>query len=82
MAVAMTEHQNLRELVGRNIRFARVSAELTQDQLADQLDTTRFKVSDWERGIHEPNRVTLMRIGGIVGRTLGWFYDPHLDAEL
>lgn len=38
------------------IRSARISARLTQAQLAKRLRITKASVSDWERGRTFPNR--------------------------
>lgn len=85
MAISVTDHDKheLTALVGRNLRLAREHAGMSQTELGDALGGVhRQQVSGWERGVHEPSRPQLLRMGQILGRTLGWFYDPHLDAEL
>ena len=38
-----------------NIKSARLSLELTQEELAQELETTQQHVSDWENGKHPRN---------------------------
>ncbi len=63
--------------VATNIRAARVAAHLTQEELADAVGVTRTRISDWETGRHEPSRKHLDMLCRVLGRTRGWFADPH-----
>lgn len=48
--------------VGKNIRFARVQRNMTQEALATQIYTTRQTVSNYETGRSRPDVDTLARI--------------------
>ena len=48
----------------KNIKEYRLSASLTQGELADRLKTTQRKVSYWESGKIEPDLDTLIAIAG------------------
>lgn len=82
MVVMSTDRQDIRELVGRNIRLAREAKRLSQRQLAELIGSTRKSVGEWETGKHMPEVEAVYAIADALGRTAGWFYDPHLEAEL
>ena len=52
--------------LGNKIKKARVEANLTQKELADQLSVTFQTVSKWEGGVTEPDLATLRAIAGIL----------------
>lgn len=58
----------------QNIREYRISASLTQGELAEKLKTTQRKVSYWESGKIEPDLDTLISIAE--------FFDVSLDDLL
>jgi transcriptional regulator with XRE-family HTH domain len=70
-----------KRLVGRNIVLARRLTGLSQESFAQQLGVPRSRLSDWERGHHEPTWPNLSRIAEALGRSVGWFHDPHPEAE-
>ena len=49
-------------MLGENIKFLRKRENLSQQQLAEVLDTPRTTLGDYERGHTEPNLDTLIRI--------------------
>lgn len=51
----------------RNLKQARLDANLTQEQLAEQLHVTRQSVSSWELGRTEPDFETAGRLAEIFG---------------
>lgn len=55
----------------KNIKEYRLSASLTQVELADRLKTTQRKVSYWESGKIEPDLDTLIAIAE--------FFDVSID---
>lgn len=68
-----------KELVGRNIALARQLAGLSQDRLARRLETSRTRLSDWERGRHQPSDPNLRRIAEALELPTGWFHADHAD---
>lgn len=57
-------------MVGKNIKVIRSSANMTQDQLAEQLNVTRQAVSSWENGRTEPDIETLQKISEVLNVTV------------
>ncbi|MBR2928429.1 MAG: helix-turn-helix domain-containing protein [Oscillospiraceae bacterium] len=53
--------------IGKNIRAARVAQNLTQDDLAEKLHTTRQTVSNYETGRSRPDVEMLMQIAETLG---------------
>lgn len=51
----------------RNLKQARLDANLTQEQLAEQLHVTRQSVSSWELGRTEPDFETAEKLAEIFG---------------
>jgi transcriptional regulator with XRE-family HTH domain len=50
-----------RNTIARRLREAREAAGQTQQQLADSLDLTKQRVSEYERGLREPAASVLGR---------------------
>ena len=48
-----------------NLRLLRESANLTQQQLADKLQTTQHKISYWESGKIQPDLESLWAIADL-----------------
>ena len=57
-----------------NLQFIRAQANITQEQLAEQLDVSRQSVSKWESGASFPEMDTLLRICDL--------YDVNMDPLL
>ena len=57
-----------------NLQFIRAQANITQEQLAEQLDVSRQSVSKWESGASFPEMDTLLRICDL--------YNVNLDTLL
>ena len=55
--------------LGNNIARLRKNRNLTQAELADRLHFTYQAVSNWERGISEPDLGTLSRLAAYFGVT-------------
>lgn len=64
-------------IIGSNIRRARLSAGLTQHQLAGHAGTQAFQVSRWEKGLHRPKDETLAALAEVLGCDVAWFYTDH-----
>lgn len=52
-------------MLGKNIRYLRKKHRISQQELADQLDTARTTLGDYERGNTEPSVETLIRLAEI-----------------
>lgn len=67
-----------KEILGRNIRRARLGAGLTQSALARAIGVTESQtVSNWERARFKPTDENLAAICQITGHALAWFYVDH-----
>lgn len=62
----------VRSAIGRRLREARLSAAMSQDDVAGELGISRQAVSRWEGGNTTPKPVEWYRIGQIYGVSLDW----------
>lgn len=53
--------------IGKKIRMARKSADLTQSELANKIGTTSQMVGSWERGERNPKWKTLQKLAEVLG---------------
>lgn len=60
---------DMRRLVGRNVRAARLKAGLSQEQLAERSGFTQQYLSGLERGQRNPTIVSLYEIAQALGTT-------------
>ncbi len=67
--------------LGNKINHCRQQSGMTQEQLAEQMNVTRQTVSNWERGINEPDFDSLCRLAGVFGITLNDFADAAEYAD-
>lgn len=58
---------DIRALVGRNVRRARIEQGLTQEELADRAGTSQFYVSSLEAGRRNPTIETVHAIAVAMG---------------
>ncbi len=58
---------DMRKLVGRNVRKARLKKGLTQEQFADVSGFSQQYISDLERGRRNPTVVTLYELAQALG---------------
>lgn len=63
------------ESIGEAIRSARKKIGMTQDELADKLNTTKSAISKYELGKREPNLEILRRIAITLGVTVSDLVD-------
>lgn len=54
--------ETLAVLVGRNIKDAREAANMTQEVLALRMGKPRYRLSEWERGVHLPTGDSLAKL--------------------
>ena len=67
--------EDVRRMVGRNVRRLRIAAGLSQAQLAERMGVDRAYVSGLELGQRNPTAVTLWHIGKALGVKLRQFFD-------
>jgi len=60
---------DMRRLVGRNVKAARLNARLSQEQLAERSGFTQQYLSGLERGQRNPTIVSLYEIAQALGTT-------------
>jgi transcriptional regulator with XRE-family HTH domain len=58
---------DIRALVGRNVRRARIEKGLTQEELAERAGTSQFYVSSLEAGRRNPTIGTLASLASALG---------------
>ena len=63
----------LAEELGSKIKEARLSAKLTQKQLADALGVSAQSVSNWESSRNKPDFKVIQRIADTTNKKLNWF---------
>lgn len=71
--------------VGARITQARKEKGWKQRELADAMDVKppldKQRISDWERGVHQPNERNLKLIAEALDRDLAWFYADDNAGE-
>ena len=72
----MSNSPDIRKRVGQNIVRLRGLHEppLTQGELARRTGIRRERLSDYERGVHEPSHRALVKIARELGVDFGEFY--------
>jgi len=73
----MPMSEDVRRMVGRNVRRLRIAAGLSQAQLAERMGVDRAYVSGLELGPRNPTIVTLWHIGKALGVKLRQFFDEE-----
>jgi transcriptional regulator with XRE-family HTH domain len=67
--------EDLRRMVGRNVRRLRIATGLSQAELAERMGVDRAYVSGLELGQRNPTVVTLWHIGKALGVKLQQFFE-------
>lgn len=67
--------------IGNRIRFYRKESGLTQEQLADRINVTKSRVSNWEQGINRPDADILADTCRALNVSPGSLLDVHLSAD-
>lgn len=73
------------DVLKNKIKEARISANLTQEELAETLKMTGTQtISRYENGTRCPNIETMILISSATGRKLSWFFsiDDKLETTL
>jgi transcriptional regulator with XRE-family HTH domain len=68
---------DVRRMVGRNVRRLRIAADLSQAELAERMGVDRAYVSGLELGQRNPTIVTLWHIAKALGVKLRLFFDEE-----
>jgi len=68
---------DVRRLVGRNVKRLRIAAGISQAELAERMGIDRAYVSGLELGQRNPTIVTLWHIGQALGVKLRSFFDDE-----
>ena len=58
--------------IGGKIKSARISANLTQEQVADFLNVSRQTISNWENGKTYPDIVSVVKMSDLYGISLDY----------
>jgi len=69
--------EDVRRLVGRNVKRLRIAAGLSQAELAERMGVDRAYVSGLELGQRNPTIVTLWHIAKALGVKLRPFFDEE-----
>jgi len=69
--------EDVRKLVGRNVKRLRVAAGLSQAELAERMGVDRAYISGLELGQRNPTVVTLWHLGRALAVKLGAFFQDE-----
>lgn len=72
---------DVRRLVGRNVKRLRIAAGISQAELAERMGIDRAYVSGLELGQRNPTIVTLWHIGKALGVKLRSFFDEERERR-
>ena len=59
---------------GKKIKLARVECDLTQDILAQKINTKQKNISRYETGASMPSIETLVKIASVLKKKIGYFF--------
>ncbi len=71
---------DMRRLLGRNAKKARIDAGLTQEQLSERSGFSQQYISDLERGLRNPTIVSLYELALALGTTPVALITPDEEA--
>ena len=60
---------------GKKIKTARVERDMTQDQLADAIQTKQKSISSYETGAAFPSLETLEKLARALKKPISYFFD-------
>lgn len=70
------------KVVGKRIRICRMNKNITQEQLAFQVNTSAAYISNIERGIKKPSLQKLVQIAEVLGVTVNDFIYNSTEAVI
>ena len=73
--------EDVRRMVGRNVRRLRIAAGLSQAELAERMGVDRAYVSGLELGQRNPTVITLWHIGRALKVKLRLFFDEEKSGR-
>ncbi len=68
--------------IGKRIRICRTSQNITQEQLAFQINTSPAYISNIERGVKKPSLQKLVQIAEILGVTVNDFLYNSTEVSI
>jgi transcriptional regulator with XRE-family HTH domain len=74
--------EDVRRLVGRNVRRLRIAAGLTQAKLAERMGVDRAYVSGLELGQRNPTIVSLWHVAQALGVSVSAFFQERRRRAL
>jgi transcriptional regulator with XRE-family HTH domain len=73
--------EDVRRMVGRNVKRLRSAAGLSQAELAERMGVDRAYVSGLELGQRNPTILTLWHVAEALGAKLRSFFDDERTSE-
>ena len=73
--------EEIKQIIAKNISNLRISAQMTQLDLAEKLNYSDKAVSKWERGESIPDVITLKTIADMFGVTVDYLLSEHEDEK-
>lgn len=68
--------EDVRHMVGGNVKRLRVAAKITQAELADRIGVDRAYVSGLEQGQRNPTVISLWRVAEALSVPIKSFFEP------
>lgn len=62
-----------REIVPSRLKHARIENKLTQKKVAEYLKVNRTTITNYERGINEPDLETIGKLAQLYCHSVDWF---------
>ena len=79
---SLIEPDQLYPLIGRNIRRFRRQHDMTQEQLAEQIDGDQKMISKIEAGKARPGLSLYLRIANVFHVSIDHFLEDAMDSQL
>lgn len=73
MEIALTQGLSPQKKLGRSIRLARIALDLSQTNLAMQLNCSQYLISAFERGESVPDYLMMQAIAKVLQQPIEYF---------
>lgn len=74
--------EDLKRIVGENLRFAREDRQVSRIDLARRIGAYDYRtIGNYEKGRVLPTEGRLIKIAIVLERDLAWFYEPHTGKK-